>query len=460
MALMQLVATNTPDTFSGRADEHRDNPNGALTAFGESATFEVARHGDEILETYLAVQLSALPQGCGWKWRPGMPHHLLEKWSLEIGNMPVWKRTRYSAAAWAVSHVLRDEEMYEPAADGSYEFFLPIHTDPIPTICLGFHSVKYILQTTAFSELVVPDYEVPAAAQRPLAEVEAAVQKSFTLRHLWRCHNGPKRRELAINPQELLYSTTIANTVYPTVSVDRPTKLELDSAIIATGAYIHILDEKGAEIPTSCIERIVVKLNGHDRHSVRGSESRIQMKHQMTCSPRQDVKSKNLYFIPYGTGQTLPDRREEGLNLRRIDNYRMELNFKPGTPEKLTVTVIHRYSQIFFISHGIGENRWYWATTMKTDDPVWKGDDSCVSQFGTEKTDGIAVLEGDMCPISYADITVDSEVCLCGRCKKVFESEAMKQWFLSVAGRSKTCPTCRVQFTNANFFYGKAKLET
>jgi hypothetical protein len=454
-ALMQLIA-NTDTGGVGRVDDVCSNTAALLGNFGQAVTLPVPRYGDELMETYLEARVGALPAGCGWRWIDHMPHRLLERHELEIGGQRIKEVTGAAAAAWCVSHTPRDESMYAPAADGSYRFLLPLDSVPIPMVALGFHEVRYKLETAPFSELVVQDPTVAEEARAPLAQVEAAVQKSFTLRHRFRLHDTDVRRKMAQGSHELIFKAVQSDTVYPQLPTDRVVQLYLETHVCATGSYVHVLDEHGNELPSSCVERVIVKLNEYDRHNVTGLEARTAMRHQMTCKPRDDIKSANIYFLPYGTGQIRPDKREEGIQMGRIDNTMMELVFKPGTPEKVRVTVAHRYTQILRIQTGMGGIQWSDHHTVGCVTSVWKGSQKVEPVFGTELTGGIPLLEGDTCPISYNELAVGADVCMCGNCKKVYEAENMRKW-ISSQKNDRSCPACRSKLTEANFFYGKGR---
>jgi hypothetical protein len=88
---------------------------------------------------------------------------------------------------------------------------------------------------------------------------------------------------------------------------------------------------------------------------------------------------------------------------------------------------------------------------------VWKGTARPGERaFGTELEEGIPILDGDTCPISYDELAVGADVCMCGNCRKVFTTESMQSWFQSQRNDAKSCPTCRTNFTQSNFFRGKA----
>jgi hypothetical protein len=74
--------------------------------------------------------------------------------------------------------------------------------------------------------------------------------------------------------------------------------------------------------------------------------------------------------------------------------------------------------------------------------------------------DGIPVLDGETCPISYDELVVGADACMCGNCKKVFGLESMQQWFGSQRNDAKSCPACRTVFTQGNFFRGKGRAGT
>jgi hypothetical protein len=467
-ALIELIANNhaAGPTYSPRVDTLMTCSRETLNQFGQTTRFEMERHADQIMETYLSTRIGSLPAACGWTWRPNMPHLLLHNWELEIGGIRIIGQTGDGAAAWAASHVLRDEETYEAAADGSYEFLLPLEHPVIYMICLAFHRVHFNLTTAPLIELVVPDPAIAEADRIPLATLERQIQKSFTLRHRVRHLDTDERRKLAQTGHELPFFASACETVYPFVPAEGETMvLKLDSDVLAFSGFLHILDEYGKEIPTGCLESIRMKLNAQERFTISGLEARTVMKTQLDpdVQPVRSIfKSANVYCMNYGSGQTTPDGRRDGIRFGRIDHLSLELKFKPGfANQKVRVAMLHRYTQILKIQHGLGEIKWTHNYKVQCQTPVWRSVVVPAEQaFGTELEEGIPLLEGDTCPISYDDLTVGHDVCMCGTCKKVFNLESMFSWFLSQASRSKSCPLCRTGFTQENFFRGKGRAGT
>lgn len=469
-ALMELVATTATagPGFSPRVDLLTTCSNETLTAFGQTSNFQMLRQADQIMETYLATRIGPLPAACGWTWRQHLPHLLLSNWELLIGGQRILGQTGDGAAAWAVSHVIRDEETYEPAVDGSYEFLLPLEHPTIHLIRLQFHLIHFSLTTAPLADLVVPDPAVADADRMPLATLEGQVEKSFTLRHRVRYLDTEERRLMATTNCEDVFFASVCDTAYPIVPADgEPIVLKLDTSVIAFSGFLHILDEHGKEIPTSCLESIRLNLNGHERFTISGLEARTAMKAQPSpdAQPVLNVfKSANVYCINYGTGQTRSDKRREGIEFGRIDHTTLELKFKPGfagvagANQKLRVAVLHRYTNLLRYQHGMAGMRWTDGYTVQCQTEAWRGRGVPVERsLGTELEDGIPLLEGDSCPISYEELAVGQDVCMCGTCKKVFGLESMQSWFRSQRLDTKSCPACRTAFTQDNLFRGKGR---
>jgi hypothetical protein len=464
-ALMELVATTARagPGFSPRVDTLMTCSTETLTQFGQTTSFQMLRQADQIMETYLAIRIGPLPAACGWTWRPHMPHLLLSNWELQIGGQRILGQTGDGATAWAVSHTLRDEETYEPAADGSYEFLLPLEHPTIHLIRLGFHNVQFALTTASLAELVVPDPAVAGADRLPPGALEGLVEKSFTLRHRVRYLDAEERRALATTNREDLFFASACETVYPFVpAAGESVVLKLDTSVLAFSGFLHILDEHGKEIPTSCLESIRLNLNATERFTISGLEARTAMKAQLSpdAQPVLNVfKSANVYCINYGTGQTRPDKRREGIEFGRIDHATLELKFKLGfAGQKVRVAVLHRYTNLLKFHHGMGGNWWTYHYQIRCCSAVWKETARPGERaFGTELEDGIPLLEGDTCPISYDNLAVGQDVCMCGTCKKVFGLESMQTWFGSQDRNAKSCPACRTAFTQDNFFRGKGR---
>jgi hypothetical protein len=467
-ALMELVTNTAAEgpNYSHRVDTLMTCSNESLTAFGQTTSFEMLRQSDQIMETYLATRIGPLPAACGWTWRQHLPHLLLSNWELQIGGQRILAQTGDGAAAWAASHTLRDEETYEPAADGSYEFLLPLEHPTIHMLSLAYHRVHFVLTTESLAELVAPDPTVAEAGRTPLVTLEQQIQKSFTLRHRVRyLDTEARRRHIQVNHQDPFFAS-VCETVYPFVpAAGEPVVLKLDTSVLAFSGFLHILDEHGNEIPTSCIESIRLKLNATERFTISGLEARTAMKAQLgpDAQPVRGVfKSANVYCMNYGTGQTRPDKRREGIEFGRIDHTHLELKFKPGFgAQKVRVALLHRYTNILRTHHGLGGMWWTNDYKVQCQSAIWRGTRVPAERaFGTELEDGIPLLEGDTCPISYDTLAVGADVCMCGTCRKVFGAESMKSWFESQGRGVKSCPACRTNFTQDNFFRGKGRAGT
>ncbi len=464
-ALMEIVATTATagPNYSPRVDTLMTCSTESLTQFGQTTKFEMLRQADQIMETYLATRIGALPNACGWKWREHLPHLLLSNWELQIGGQRILGQTGDGAAVWAASHVLRDEETYEPAGAGSYECLLPLEHPTIHMVSLGFHRVHFSLTTAPLADLVVPDPAVADADRLPPGALEGLVEKSFTLRHRLRYLDTDPRRALAQRGQEIPFFASACDTVYPFVPAEGPVVLKLDTSVLAFSGFLHILDEHGNEIPAGCLESIRLNLNATERFTISGLEARTAMKALLSpdAQPVRGVfKSANVYCINYGTGQTRPDKRREGLEFGRIDHTTLELKFKPGfAAEKVRVALLHRYTNILRYQHGMGGMLWTSDYTIHCCSAVWRGTAQPGERaFGTELEEGIPLLEGDTCPISYDGLAVGADVCMCGTCKKVFGLESMQSWFQSQRNDAKSCPACRTKFTQSNFFRGKGRV--
>lgn len=359
--LMQLVAHGAQDTYLTGEPEitffkavYRQHTNFAVesidqvfngtTGFGRKATVTVSRNGDLISNTYLEVDLPALPTG--WSWNNNIGHTLIEEVELEIGgqridrhygqwmdiwselSMPEEKKAMFDADMLMKSQGvpgygvdLDPKKLYIPLQF----FFNRVQGLALPLIALQYHEVKLNFTFAPLKSLI----SNAADPNANLPSLEPTIRLYIDYIYL----DTEERKRFAQSQHELLIEqlqfhgdeTPLVNGSYR-LNFNHPVKELVWVVSQPTATDKFNVDIAGEESVTDAL----LQLNGHDRFDKRdGSYFRLVQPFQHhTRIPQRHIYCYSFALKP-------EDHQPSGTcNFSRIDNATLKLTLPQGVVDK------------------------------------------------------------------------------------------------------------------------------
>ena len=76
--------------------------------------------------------------------------------------------------------------------------------------------------------------------------------------------------------------------------------------------------------------------------------------------------------------------------------------------------------------------------------------------YGEPVNKPILIIDASNCPILCEPIAVGDKYMSCHQCNNNFSEQALKQWLESRRPNNRTCPLCRVQWSNFEIYINSA----
>lgn len=498
-ALMQVVAN--------AGNPHRLHNNSAMNIITHDCTFTPIRFAtnnsfiihrgcDVIKSIFFKFKMAALP--AGWLYKNKWTTHAFESIELKIGGQTVLKYDRERLRLMNLifpddmransEHLTFDYSLTERMGislephETMFEFDIKdvFNTNGIPLIALHHEAVSVNFTLGDFTDCV-ESYEgddVPLPATNYIIE---CVPQSVGI---WM--DLDTRRALVQMNHRL---NTIHYELGTIVVNSQETCFTMGEAGICSSEYLHITNEDGSEIDRQVLDSIKIELNRESRFEISGFQSRHFMADYLPHPVRDNSTSQNLYYIAYNPPpqfSTLPleplaSDTVFGLNLNRIDTFRMILTYNPHVPlpPRIKITIMRRLHNVFRIGNGVSgyDSEYRDRLDIRTANrrsvlhnqvpvPVPVPVPSNVPMVISATAISIhAFVPSDtpipispspydnICVITLELILENADVVQCQQCKKLSMLTAMNEWFKI----QKSCPHCRANSDRVEFIVGKGK---
>ena len=489
-ALMQVV-TNA-------GNPHRLHNNSAMNIithdctftpirFATNNSFTISRSCDVIKSIFFKFKMAALP--AGWLYKNKWTTHAFESIELKIGGQTVLK---YDRERLRLMNLIFPDDMRANSEHLTFDYSLTermgislephetmfeldmrdvFNTNGIPIIALRYNEVNVNFTLGDFTDCV-ESYEgddVPLPATNYIIE---CVPQSVGI---WM--DLDTRRALVQMNHRL---NTIHYELGTIVVNSQETCFTMGEAGICSSEYLHITNEDGSEIDRQVLDSIKIELNRESRFEISGFQSRHFMADYLPHPVRDNSTSQNLYYIAYNPPpqfSTLPleplaSDTVFGLNLNRIDTFRMILTYNPYIPPHIKITIMRRVHNVFIIGNGTSNyvaeyrNRLHIRTSnrrsvlhnqvLSTVPVPVVISATTVSIYTFIPSDTLITIPSNdiMCIITLEPIEENADVVQCQECRKQCLMSAINEWFKV----SKTCPHCRANQSGVGFISGKASI--
>ena len=225
-----------------------------------------------------------------------------------------------------------------------------------------------------------------------------------------------------------------------------------DNSLMCSGAYIHIIDENGNEIPRQMIKSIKVYFNDIIRHDLSGFQSRFVMRNDMPHDINQHIASSNLYFISYWPHRTTSRGIEQGMPFSRLENYRIDICYEDWVPinMKFNIVIANRSINILRVRQGLGGLGYVDSSMIM----VKFNNSRLITTFFQNTSQLIRVHHDEICTLSQEPFEEGLQVDQCNTCHNNFTTTILEQWFSTRKGNN-ICPICKTKYSTTSFNRGR-----
>ncbi len=458
--------------------------------WAHTITFPLLRNADIVSKLDIGVRVAAAPQG--YRWKRCWPLFFVKKLALEIGGNPIWTtnsdtlRMRYLIDGIQTNndwHALLQNaplEMTQTPPECLFDFgeeertrlsakphevlFEPLclaeliqSKYKIPLICLAYHEVRLVLETSTLEECLEPiGVERPPL---PVAQNELIEKCNFSGSYAY--VQSPERRSMAHNE----YETLTKHHNHCAGVFEKPLGGSLRTYVRAFGycsaAYIWITDEAGNELPTQVLEKLKVSFMGYTREELTGFQSRMSVRQELPHPTLPNTKSQNLYYISYYPGRADMNGLEQGANFARINTVSIDFSFFAEAPQRMKINLVHREQNKLKMMTGLGglvyESYPLLISTQRVPHPHDPPPPPPPQPFQNEDQLIEIYKDEPRCMITWTDFEEGEAVQQCLRCKKVMNSDAIDAW-IQQRPHNKKCIHCQGPYSTTTFRKGRAHL--
>ncbi len=493
MAIAQLVA-------QGHIDRHIQNravretieliPHDRGTiGWNQVSRTNFTRNGDIVTKVNLGLRVGTAPEG--YRWKRCWPLYFVKKFSLEIGGGTVFQTNSetlrmkylidglqtYPDTGSVIPNTTPQITQTPPEClfDFSEQERTRLSTRPhevlfeplclselirmehkIPLICLAFHNVTIVLETSGIEDCLEPIGQERLALP---ANRNALIQKS-SLTGLYTYLDTEERRALAMSSPSTITKHYSHSAEIFEKPADGPLRVHVRACTNTSAAYIWITDEHNNELPSQVLDKLGVFFNSHLREEITGFHSRMGVRQLLPHPTLPNTKSQNLYYISYYPGRHDENGFEQGMHFGRIDNSRLDFTFYPDAPQRMKIHLVHReQNELRFMSGMAGlyysgdsleisrepyRNR---SIPRRHPAPAFENTDQLIEISAEEKK----------CMITWNDFVEGEAVQQCLACRKIIGSEALDNW-LRQRPHNKKCIHCQGPYSVTTFRKGRAHL--
>ena len=272
--------------------------------------------------------------------------------------------------------------------------------------------------------------------------------------------DSQERRNLAQNSFEDIIQQFSFIDIKADINDERQTtdsyELRLRFSDISKGLFIECENVDN-------LNNIYLRFNGSDRFNLNRFLIRTKCK----------KISQHLLYFPFNDGKEYTERTlqsfEGSINFSRIDLISLTLKFDIAIN---SVKIYNLQSNLYRQMGGMGGLAYSSDLFNYTDDlrnnVIERERDTITETLGTSLTNVLEratlethfnpiikpILETDAsnCPISYEPIISGARYMSCHQCKNNFSEQSLKQWLESIRPYQRTCPVCRVQWSNFQIY--------
>jgi len=448
----------TRDDFPQAADSYEYFD--ILNKFDEQFDILIPNVGDSLIN--FNFHMSMLPLPIGWRYKRSWVKHAIKNIEIKIGGATIWTASREWIKIQNLMIENKNKELIFDYDDSrrtilsqeTHEvIFTPFNLEEIlkwkfglPLVCLPFHQVRITGRFGSFQDCIESYIENPPQLGHDYINTNELILK---LRH----YNHEERRRLVGGDNETII---IKNSAWWNVTTrEQAQYLNIDDkSIICSGAYIHITDAVGNEIPRQMIKSINIYFNNSLRDKLSGFQSRHVVRNDMPHPVNQNIESSNLYFISYWPHRTTTRGAEQGVQLSVMDKYTIEICYENWVPNNMifNIVVANRSLNRFRTSQGVGGLCYVDNGIMFNCSTVFRPviNNNIVFQHANEV---IRIHRDEVCRISHEPFEEGLQVDQCNTCHNVFTATLLEQWFNTRT--VKNCPLCRTVYSTTTFKRGK-----
>lgn len=272
-----------------------------------------------------------------------------------------------------------------------------------------------------------------------------------------------ERRDIAQNPhEEFIQQISFINVMTDLNDINQTSNIydlnNLPFSNVSKGFFIECNN-------VDYLNNIYIKFNGQDRFNLNNFLVRTKCK----------KINQHLLYFPFNYDMNFSDRTassyEGAANLSRIDAVDLKLTFDFPINN---VKIYCLHSNIYRQMSGMGSLRYIPSLHSNTYDlhnNRLPSHEPIIINSIIRRTVGTSIVytgpsnklitdrDTSNCPISYEPIDAGGRYMCCHQCENNFSESALKQWLEGRRAEHRTCPLCRVQWSNFEIYINSENSE-